>query len=100
VVTSYPHDRLSRIAGIMSDVFDQQPGADDVRVAILVNDAEDGCVHLRHYEKPVEGIMNDSLVFVDMASQLMELGKALGVHVQVFVEHQAVSPPDGKSSVS
>jgi hypothetical protein len=96
VVTTYPHDRLSQIAAVMADAFDRQPGTDDVRVVILVNDAEGGCIHLRHYDEPVEGAMNESLVFLDMAAHLMETGKALGVHVQVLVERQAVEPRGGK----
>lgn len=45
VLTNYPHDRLSRPADAMTEVLDLDPGAGDVRAIVMLNDAEDGCVH-------------------------------------------------------
>lgn len=90
VVTSYPHERLGRIADAMGDVLDQQQDAGDVRAIILLNDADGGCVHLHRYETPGSASPHTAEVFVDMVAQLMELGTALGVRVQVLAAGQAV----------
>jgi hypothetical protein len=92
VMTAYPHDRLSRLADAMSAALSQQPGAEDVRAVVLLNDAEGGCIHLFRYEDPVEGLAHESLLFLDLTTQLMEMGRGLGLRVQVLVASQEVRP--------
>jgi hypothetical protein len=83
VLTSYPHDRLSRLADAMTDALDRVPGTDDVRAVVMLNDRETGCVHPHNYPE-IEGKQN-GLLFLDTAVHLREMGRALGMRVEVLI---------------
>jgi hypothetical protein len=83
VLTNYPHDRLSRLAVVMTEALDQVPGTGDVRAVVMLDDGSSGCVHPHRYPDPA-GNRNAAL-FVDVTAHLMELGKALGIQVDVLL---------------
>jgi hypothetical protein len=91
VVTTYPHDRLSRLADAMVKVLEQEPGAGDVRAVVMLNDADSGCVHPHGYPDP-EGRRN-ALLFIDTAVHLGEMGRALGVKTEILVNGRKVPSP-------
>ena len=91
VVTSYPHDRLSRLADAMARALDEVPGTGDVRTVILLNDAENGCEHAHNYPDPPDA--RNALLFIDTAVHLAEMGRALGVKVDVFVNGKKAPLP-------
>jgi hypothetical protein len=88
VLTSYPHDRLTRLADAMTDVLGKIPGTDDVRAAVMLDDGEGGCIHPHNYPDP-EGRRN-ALLFIDTAAHLAEMGRALGVKVDLLVNGEKV----------
>jgi len=88
VVTEYPHDRLSRLADLMTDALDAVPGTDDVRAVVMLEDAEGGCVHPHNYPDP-EGARN-ALLFLNVTVHLKEMGRALGVRVDVLINGKKV----------
>jgi hypothetical protein len=83
VLTSYPHDRLSRLADAMTEALDRVPGTGDVRAIVMLDDGEGGCVHPHNYPDPV-GPRNAAL-FIDTTAHLMAMGRALGVRVDVLI---------------
>jgi hypothetical protein len=89
VVTGYPHDRLSRLADAMSDVLAREPGTGDVRAVVMLNDAENGCERPCNYPDPREGQRN-GLLFVDTAMHLTEMGRALGMRVEILINGKKV----------
>jgi hypothetical protein len=89
VVTDYPHDRLSRLADLMTDALDQVPGTADVRAVVMLNDRADGCVHPHNYPDPRAGTPN-GLLFLDTAVHLMEMGRALGMRVEILINGEKV----------
>lgn len=91
VLTSYPHDRLSRLAALMTGALDRAPGAGGVRAIVMLDDGEGGCVHPHNYPDD-EGRRNAEL-FVDTACHLTEMGKALGVTVEVLINGKKVPGP-------
>jgi hypothetical protein len=93
VITSYPHDRLSRLAAAMTDALDKVPGTGDVRAVVLLDDGEGGCEHAHNYPKPVD--RPNGPLFVDTAAHLFEMGKALGVKVEVLINGKKVPGPKG-----
>lgn len=88
VLTNYPHDRLSRLAAIMTDALAGAPDAGDVRAIVMLDDGEGGCVHPHNYPDP-EG-RRDAELFVDTVCHLQELGRALGVRVDVLINGKKV----------
>lgn len=93
VVTAYPHDRLSRLADIMTAALDSVPGTGDVRAIVMLHDAEDGCVHPHNYPEPVDA--RNALLFLHAAVHLTEMGRALGVKVEMLVNGKKVPGPGG-----
>lgn len=91
VFTSYPHDRLTRLADAMTGALDKIPGTGDVRVVVMLNDAESGCEHAHNYPGPA-GVPN-GLVFIDTAIHLAEMGRALGMKVEVFINGKKAPLP-------
>jgi hypothetical protein len=83
VLTSYPHDRLSRLADAMTETLKRTPGAGDIRAVVMLNDRETGCVHPHGYPDPDDE--RNAMLFVDAAIHLREMGRALGVRVEVLV---------------
>jgi hypothetical protein len=94
VLTSYPHDRLGRLARIMTEALDRVPGTADVRAVVMLDDGEGGCVHPHKYPGH-EGQRNAEL-FIDTTAHLMELGRALGVRVDVLINGRKV-PAHGET---
>jgi hypothetical protein len=82
VLTKYPHDRLSRLADIMTDALDRVPGTDDVHAVVILGDRNGGCFHHHNYPDR-DGV--PGRLFVDVAANLMQMGKALGVRVDVLI---------------
>lgn len=95
VVTSYPHDRLSRLADAMTDALDKVPGTGDVRAVLMLDDAEGGCVHPHNYPDPAD--QRNAMLFIDTYAHLAQMGKALGVTVEVFINGEKVPGPAGES---
>jgi hypothetical protein len=91
VLTRYPHDRLSRLADAMTDALDKVPGTGDVRAVVMLDDGEGGCVHPHNYPDPVD--KRNALLFIDTYAHLAEMGKALGVKVEVLVNGKKVPGP-------
>jgi hypothetical protein len=83
VLTSYPHDRLSRLAAAMTAAIDVIPGTGDIRAVVMLNDRETGCVHPHGYPDPDDE--RNAMLFVDTAIHLREMGRALGVRVDVLI---------------
>jgi hypothetical protein len=83
VVTRYPHDRLSRLAAAMTAALDEIPGTSDVRVVVMLDDAENGCVHPHNY--PEAATERNALLFTDTAVHLTEMGRALGVTAELLI---------------
>ena len=83
VLTSYPHDRLSRLAYAMTDALDLIPGTGDVRAVVMLDDKEGGCVHPHGYPDPEDE--RNAVLFVDTAIHLREMGRALGVRVDILI---------------
>ena len=75
----------------MSDALDKIPGTSDVRAVVMLDDGEGGCVHPHNYPEPVE--RQDALLFIDTAAHLVEMGKALGVKVEMLVNGKKVPGP-------
>jgi hypothetical protein len=95
VVTSYPHDRLSRLAAAMTVALDKIPGTGDVRAIVMLDDAENGCVHPHHYPEPADA--RNALLFIDAAVHIAEMGRALGVTAELLVNGKKV-PRGGKGA--
>jgi hypothetical protein len=87
VVTSYPHDRLSRLADIMTGALDGVPGTGDVRAVVMLNDRDGGCVYPHHY--PDDETRRNALLFLDVVEHLVATGRALGVKVDVLIDGEA-----------
>jgi hypothetical protein len=88
VTTEYPHDRLSRLADLMTAALAAAPGTGDVRAVVMLSDREDRCVHPHNYPDPIDA--GNALLFIDSAVHLMALGRALGVRVEVSVNGEKV----------
>jgi hypothetical protein len=88
VLTSYPHDRLSRLADAMTEALARVPGTSDVRAVVMLDDGEGGCVHPHNYPDH-EGQRNAEL-FIDTVAHLAEMGRALGVRVDVLINGKKV----------
>jgi hypothetical protein len=96
VVTSYPHDRLSRLAAAMTAALDKIPGTSDVRAVVMLDDAENGCVHPHGYPEPVDA--RNALLFIDAAVHIAEMGRALGVRVELLINGEKTwSPGPGEA---
>lgn len=102
VVTSYPHDRLSRLAAVMAGAMDGVPGTGDVRAVILLNDADNGCTLPHNYPGLTAKGGPTAELFSDLAVRLTELAAVLGVHVQVIIGGRPLvaRPSGGNTSVS
>jgi hypothetical protein len=83
VLTSYAHDRLSRLADIMTEALARVPGTGDVRAVVMLDDGEDGCIHPHNYPDP-EGAAN-AMLFINTVIHLKAMGEALGVRVEVLI---------------
>lgn len=88
VVTNYPHDRLSRLADLMTDALDGVPGTGDVRAVVMLDGGEDACVHPHNYPDS-EGARN-ALLFLNITVHLMAIGQGLGVEVDVLINGEKV----------
>ena len=88
VLTSYPHDRLSRLADTMAEALARVPGTGDVRAVVMLDDSEGGCVHPHNYPDP-EG-QRDAVLFIDTVAHLTEMGRPLGVRVDVLINGKKV----------
>jgi hypothetical protein len=98
VLTSYPHDRLSRLADAMTETLKLTPGTDDIRAVVMLNDRETGCVHPHNYPER-EGQRN-AMLFIDIVQHLTETGRALGMRVEVLVNGKnmgAAPDPDERT---
>ncbi len=85
IPTSYPHEHLSRLAEEMTD---QVPDNSGIRAVVFVDDNTGGCIHSVGYPEPQDRV--DSMIFIDVAAHLYELGRALGIDIGVTVNGQAV----------
>lgn len=93
-LTRYPHDRLIRLADAMTAVLERRPWAQDVRAVVLLDDADGGCIRPYNYPQPTDG--GKSLVFVDTVAHLVEMGKALGLRVDILIDGEKVPLKDGQ----
>lgn len=100
LLTSYPHDRLSRLADAMTATLKADPRSDGVRAVVMLDDADGGCVHPHGYPG-FEG-QADALLFVDTAAHLAAMGRALGVKVDLLINGKKVplqgAGTEGKAS--
>lgn len=83
VVTDYPHDRLTRLAAAMGDALAAQPGTGDVRAMVLLNDADEGCVHAAGY--PGDETARHALMMADAVEHIQALGMAVGARVGITI---------------
>ena len=79
VQTSYPHDRLTRLADQMTEDLPE-----DVRAVVLLNDAKDGVVHSRHYPGEVQDAA--TLMIIDMTEHLVSTARSVGIEMEVSVD--------------
>lgn len=93
VLTSYPHDRLSRLADAMTRALGKVPGTGDVRAVVMLSDGEGGCVHPHNYPGPAD--RPNGLLLIDTAAHLAKMGRALGLQVDLLINGKKVpvTPP-------
>ena len=66
-----PHDRLTRLCAAMTDALEAQPGTDDVKAIVMLQDAERGGLQVHGYEDQVEAM-------VDLLGHLQAIFEANG----------------------
>jgi len=86
ILTNYPHERLSRLADAMTDVL---PDGSGIRAIVFIDDDNGGIVHPWGYPEPEPPLVN-SLIFLDAAAHLYDLGRALGFDVGIIINGQNV----------
>jgi hypothetical protein len=92
VFARYPHDRLTRLASAMTDTLAATPGTGDVRGVVMLDDGDGGCVHPHGYPgypAPADKKATGPL-FIDVTAHLVELGRALGVQVDILINGEKV----------
>jgi hypothetical protein len=90
ILTSYPHDKLSRLANEMTEVLPDNSG---IRSIVFIQDEDEGaaCEHTFGYpDKSVKGV--GAMIFVDAATHIRALGKGIGIDVRLLINGE-VWPP-------
>jgi hypothetical protein len=88
-----PDDELSQLAHKLSKFFQEQEGAEGVRLLVMLNREETTCAHNVGYENSSLGV---AAILADVAWHLVSMGEVIGVDIDVYANGKPMPKGTGK----